>query len=132
MPTASGHVSCSAAVGRGIRGCCPNCGGRKIFTGMADLKPTCPSCGLHFEREEGYWVGAMTVLMAVVLLVFGIFFIGGMVLFWPEVPWTALVWIGVGLNILVPFALYGWSKTVWLGIDMAFSPPRDDEFLSAD
>jgi len=132
MPSSSRRVSRGATFGRGLRGRCPNCGGGKLFTGMADLKPACPKCGLRFEREDGYWVGAMTVLMAVVLIVFGVFFIGGMLLFWPDVPWTALVWGGVGLNILVPFVLYGWSKTVWLGLDMAFSPPRDEEFPIAD
>jgi len=121
------RVARRKAVGRGLRGHCPNCGAGKIFTGMADLKPACPSCGFHFEREDGYWVGAMTVLMTVVLIVFGLFFVVGMLLFWPDVPWNTLVWGGVGLNIIIPFALYGWSKTVWLGLDTAFSPVRDDE-----
>lgn len=128
MPSQSRHVSRRQALSRGLRGRCPNCGGGKLFTGLADLKESCPRCGFRFEREDGYWVGAMTVLMAVVLAVFGSFILGGMLLFWPDVPWNILVWGGVGLNIIVPFALYGWSKTVWLGVDMAFSPARDDEF----
>lgn len=128
MPSSFRRGSRGLAFRRGLRGRCPNCGGGKLFTGLADLKPECPRCGFRFEREDGYWVGAMTVLMAVVLIVFGLFFIGGMLVFWPDVPWNTLVWGGVGLNILVPFVLYGWSKTVWLGLDMAFSPARDDEF----
>lgn len=113
---------------RGFRGACPHCGGRGIFRGIADLRDACPTCGFSFVREEGYWVGAMTVIMALILVLFGGWFVGGMVLTWPDVPWTGLLIGGVILNGLVPFVLYGWSKTIWLGLDMAFNPARADEF----
>jgi uncharacterized protein (DUF983 family) len=113
---------------RGIRGACPHCGGRKVFKGIADLKDACPTCRFSFVREEGYWVGAMTVIMAVILLVFGLWFVGGMLLTWPDVPWTVLLIGGLVLNGLVPVLLYGWSKTIWVGLDMAFNPARAEEF----
>lgn len=116
------------ALGRGFRGACPHCGGRGIFAGFTELKPACPSCGFSFVREEGYWVGAMTVIMAIVLIVFGVWFVGGMLITWPDVPWTGLLIGGILLNGIVPFVLYGWSKTIWLGLDMAFNPARADEF----
>jgi uncharacterized protein (DUF983 family) len=115
---------------RGFAGACPHCGGRGIFAGIADLKDSCPSCGFSFVREEGYWVGAMTVIMALVLLFFGTWFVGGMLLTWPDVPWTTLLIGGLILNAIVPFALYGWSKTIWVGLDLAFNPARAEEFRS--
>lgn len=113
---------------RGVRGACPHCGGRGVFKGIADLKDACPTCRFSFVREEGYWVGAMTVIMAVILIVFGLWFVGGMLLTWPDVPWTVLLVGGLVLNGLVPVLLYGWSKTIWVGLDMTFNPARAEEF----
>jgi hypothetical protein len=79
-------------------------------------------------REEGYWVGAMVVIFAVVIVVFASWFIGGLLLTWPDVPWTALLVGGLVLNVLVPFLLYGWSKAVWVGLDLTFFPARGEEF----
>ena len=115
-------------IGRGMLGRCPHCGGRGIFASVNELKDACPSCGFSFVREEGYWVGAMTVIMAVILVVFGAWFVGGMLLTWPDVPWTLLMIGGLVLNGLVPFTLYGWSKAIWVGLDLAFTPARAEEF----
>lgn len=117
---------------RGFAGACPHCGGRGIFAGVAELKDACPSCGFSFVREEGYWVGAMTVIMALVLILFGAWFVGGMLLTWPEVPWTTLLIGGLILNAIVPFTLYGWSKSIWVGLDLTFNPARAEEFRSGE
>lgn len=112
----------------GLRGRCPACGGRGVFAGLHELKETCPTCGFSFVREEGYWLGAMIVIMGLVLGLFGTWFVGGMLLTWPDVPWTALLVGGIVLNGLVPVVLYGWSKTIWVGVDLAFNPARIEEF----
>lgn len=117
---------------RGISGRCPICGGRGIFAGIADLQESCPTCRFSFVREEGYWVGAMIVIMALVLISFGTWFVGGMLLTWPDVPWTGLLIGGLVINGAVPFVLYGWSKAIWVGLDVAFSPARAEEFLPDD
>jgi uncharacterized protein (DUF983 family) len=113
---------------RGVRGRCPNCGGRGIFAGIAELQDACPTCRFSFVREEGYWLGAMIVIMALVLVSFGTWFVGGMLLTWPDVPWTGLMIGGLLINGVIPFVLYGWSKAIWVGLDLAFNPARAEEF----
>ena len=39
----------------------------------------CPTCGHHFEREQGYWIGAMIVATAFTLAGFLATFVGGLV-----------------------------------------------------
>jgi uncharacterized protein (DUF983 family) len=117
---------------RGFTGRCPNCGGRGIFAGITELKESCPTCRFSFVREEGYWVGAMSVIFALILVLFGAWFVGGMLLTWPDVPWTPLLIGGLILNGIVPFALYGWSKAIWVGLDLTFSPARADEYRVDD
>jgi uncharacterized protein (DUF983 family) len=113
----------------GVRGRCPNCGSRGIFAGIAELQDACPACRFSFVREEGYWLGAMIVIMALVLVSFGTWFVGGMLLTWPDVPWTGLMIGGLLINGVIPFVLYGWSKAIWVGLDLAFNPARAEEFL---
>jgi uncharacterized protein (DUF983 family) len=79
------------ALARGLAMRCPVCGERRLFERFFRIKAQCPGCGLTFEREEGYWLGAMTVAMALVIAVFAVVFVGGMLVTWPDVPWTGLL-----------------------------------------
>lgn len=119
------------ALTRGLRKRCPNCGTGGLFATYFTIRDRCPGCGLTFEREEGYWLGAMIVAIGVTEALFGIWFIGGMLITWPDVPWTVLLIGGLVLNLVVPIAGYPWSKTVWMGLHMAFVPPEPAEEAAA-
>ncbi len=101
---------------------CARCGTRGIFRSYYRLHPTCPSCGMRFEREDGEWTGALTVIMAVTEVIFGVFLVAGLFLTWPDVPWMPLLVCGIVINILVPVLLYPWSQSVWIGLHYAFVP----------
>lgn len=107
---------------RGVRQRCPRCGGGGITTSFFELADACPTCGWHFEREDGYWLGAMIVLFAAVEVLFGLFLLLGILLSWPDVPWTGLLVGGLALNAAVPFLGYRWSKTTWMGLHTMFVP----------
>jgi uncharacterized protein (DUF983 family) len=107
---------------RGVTGACPRCGGRDVSDGFLTLKNECGDCRWMFEREEGYWLGSMGILIVVVLLFFAVFLAVGIIGFWPDVAWTALTYGGFALNLLVPIVLYRWSKMAWLGLHTAFAP----------
>jgi uncharacterized protein (DUF983 family) len=115
------------ALGRGMLRRCPACGAGGLFTGFFTLRERCPSCGLEFEREEGYWLGAMVVAMALVIAQFAVVFLGGLVLTWPDVPWTGLLVVTFVLNAVVPVVAYPWCKTVWMGIHHAAVPGNRHE-----
>src|SRR4051812_23871637 len=38
---------------------CPKCLRGKVFSGMVTMNECCPLCGHKFEREPGYFMGAM-------------------------------------------------------------------------
>ena len=40
---------------------CPVCRRGAIFSGWLELHPTCPACGLRFERESGYFLVAVLI-----------------------------------------------------------------------
>lgn len=121
-----------AMLGHALRRRCPVCGAPGIFDGWFTLRPRCPGCNFSFEREEGYWVGALIANIAVAELLFAAVFLGGVVLTWPEVPWLRLGVVGIAAMVGLPVAFYPLSKTLWLWVDLAFLHPLDADDLSAN
>jgi uncharacterized protein (DUF983 family) len=125
--TATEDVMDGKALGNGLRKRCPVCGEKDLFESFLTIKRTCPDCGLVFEREDGYWLGAMIVAMALVIVAFAVVFLGGLALTWPDVPWTGLLIGTIVVNLVVPVALYPWCMTVWMGLHHAFVTSNRDE-----
>jgi uncharacterized protein (DUF983 family) len=117
-------------IGRAFRRRCPRCGG-KAFSSYFTLREHCPQCGLGFEREEGYWVGALVINTAVVFGSFLVLFVGGMLLFWPDVPWGGLAAVTLGTMALLPILFYPWSKTLWMALELSWHPLEDHEVAAA-
>jgi uncharacterized protein (DUF983 family) len=109
-----------ALVMRGLRRTCPVCGVGKPFEGWWRMTPECPHCGHHYEREEGYWLSAAIINMAVTEALFGLILVTGIIASWPEVPWWPLLIAGAIMNVVVPTVFYPMSKTVWVAIDRYF------------
>jgi uncharacterized protein (DUF983 family) len=112
---------------RGAVGRCAHCGARGVFASYFTLHDRCPTCGYLFEREEGYWLGAMIANIGVTEALFGLFFVAGMLLTWPDVPWTGLLIGGLVINATVPVVYYPLSKTQWVGLHLAFVRPDPAE-----
>jgi len=84
----------------------------------------CRVCAYRFEREQGYFIGAMYINYGVTVL---IIVAGYFALEW----WTRItlgqqlaLWCGVG--ILLPVVFFRQSRGLWLGFDYIFNPGDDD------
>lgn len=117
---------------RGVFKRCPLCGERNIWASWGQLRPQCPQCGFQFERETGYWVGALVVNIALAELLFLITFVPTLIFTWPDVPWKPLAAIAVFTQLIVPWWFYPRSKTAFLGFDLYFNPNRASEGGSQD
>jgi uncharacterized protein (DUF983 family) len=115
-------------LGRGIRLRCPNCGEGRILRSWFHLQPKCPVCGLRTDRgEEDFFLGGMMwniVFSEGVLLVMGLV-VG--IATWPDVPWTAMQWVGIALMAITPFLLYPFSLGFWLANDIWIRPVTAEE-----
>jgi hypothetical protein len=80
----------------------------------------CPRCGLHFEREQGYWAGALAINIILVGGLFVVAFAIALALTLPDVPVGPLLAILVPVMIIGPIVAYPFSKTLWVAIDLAF------------
>jgi uncharacterized protein (DUF983 family) len=117
---------------RAVRRRCPLCGTKPIFDGYFALRDRCPGCNFSFEREEGYWVGAMIANIAVAEALFAVLFIGGIAVTYPDVPWTQLGVASIAAMVALPILFYPFSKMVWLWIDLAYIHPVGADDLSAN
>ena len=84
----------------------------------------CRVCAYRFEREQGYFIGAMYINYGVTVLII----VGGyFALEW----WTPItlaqqlaLWSGVG--IILPVAFFRQARGLWVGFDYIFNPGEDD------
>ena len=114
------------ALGRAMRLRCPRCGRTQLFTGWFTMHERCAVCGLVYEREQGYFVGAIYVNYAVTVAI-----AVGTVL---VLDWTigltlrAQLALGIALVTLVPLVFFRYARSLWLGVDHLVTqlerPPR--------
>ena len=83
---------------------------------MAD---DCPRCGLHFEKDPGYWLGSVMINTGATQGLFVIVLMLGMIAFWPDVPWVALLIIGIAIATLTPVLFHPFSRTFWIATERA-------------
>ncbi len=117
-------------VGRALRRRCPRCGA-PAFTSWFALKEHCDSCGMRFEREPGYWVGAVIINTTVIFVTFVVLFGGLVVATWPDVPWATVMIVTVAANIAIPVVFYPMSKTVWSALELSWHPLEPEEIEAA-
>ena len=115
---------------RALRLRCPACGGGPVFVTWLRMCPSCPSCGLRYDREPegGYWVGATTINLFATEAVFALAFVGALILTWPSPPWDLIVWGDVGLMIAFPIFFFPFSKTLFIAVDLTFRPREPGDF----
>lgn len=103
---------------------CPYCGGGGIYKGYLELRESCPTCGVRFEREEGYFLGAyaLNLIFAEILgLGIALFLIFGTGLRDAGLLWQEVV--AVALAVAFPLLFFPYSRTVWIAMDLTFHPP---------
>jgi uncharacterized protein (DUF983 family) len=108
---------------------CPRCrDGRifrkSIFAGFPAMHQRCPACGLKFEREEGYFLGAMYFSYGLSLAAI----VGFGVILWLLTSWPLLKITLWAIVLFLPFApaLTLFSRVLWIYLDQTFDPQKDD------
>lgn len=113
---------------RGLTLRCARCGGRGILKNWFQIKEHCPTCNLKFEREPGYWTGALAINLICPLGLLLITLFASLIATSPNVPVVPLVIISLAIALLGPLVWYPFSRTLWIAIDQGFlvAFDRDD------
>jgi uncharacterized protein (DUF983 family) len=102
---------------RGLMRRCPRCGQGRLFRRWFTFPKTCPRCGLRFEREEGAFLGSLTINYGVTGLAFFALLVGWMIVAGGRVRWVPLILASTAVVIVVPLFFYPFAKTLWAAVD---------------
>jgi len=116
---------------RGATRRCSRCGGRNLFESWFKIRTRCPRCGLRLEREEGGFLGAMTINYVVTAVVFLVVMIVWLVLDLPDVQVLRLTIAAIGVTLVFPLLFWSFSKTIWAAVDFLVYR-SDPEYASVD
>jgi uncharacterized protein (DUF983 family) len=102
---------------------CPRCGRGKLSDGFFRMRRECPLCRLVFEREQGFFVGAIYVNYAATVLIAmpGFFLLD----YYAEISLLQQLVLWGAFTIVFPILFFRHSRSLWLGTAYFFSP--DDE-----
>jgi uncharacterized protein (DUF983 family) len=107
---------------------CPRCRIGKIFRGsllrgFPRMHERCPVCDLKFEREEGYFLGAMYISYGIGVVMICAFATA----LWMLTRWSLQRVVLLGILIFVPFApgITLFSRVLWIYLDRSVDPEKD-------
>ncbi len=97
-----------------LTGRCPMCDEGRAFSGPLSMHSRCDVCGVVFDRDEGFWTGAVTLPYIIacfwVVSVLAIAFATGRIMD------PALGWFVPVSTVAITGAMYPLSKRFWLGL----------------
>ena len=105
------------------RGFCPRCRRGRVFRGLMMMNEACPLCAHRFEREPGFFVGAMYVSYGfAVVLYLALVVAAGRIR--PACTETSIFM--TAFLIFLPFVpfVFRYSRLVWLHLDWALDPAQ--------
>jgi len=107
------------------RGLCPRCRRGAIYERvwlwrLPAMYAYCPECGLKYEREQGYFLGAMYISYGLALIT--IFLIA--LALWLATSWSIERDVAVAALLFVPLVpiLVTVSRVLWIHFDRAVDP----------
>ncbi|HEX8143139.1 MAG TPA: hypothetical protein VF553_11130 [Pyrinomonadaceae bacterium] len=100
---------------RCLRLLCPACGQSSIVQRPFKIKDQCPFCRSHFKREDGFFVGAISINVVTTEVVI-------LALYLISMPFIGAYYQAVlstlfAVAVLFPLAFYHHSWSLWLSLD---------------
>jgi uncharacterized protein (DUF983 family) len=99
-----------------LRQRCPRCREGRVFRSSTQMNPACPVCELSFEREEGYFLGAMYVSYAISMVVLGLMmWVASLLL--PTWDLGILVLVACVFYLPLVPTVFRYSRVIWIHFD---------------
>jgi uncharacterized protein (DUF983 family) len=107
-------------IGSGLRLRCPRCGVGRLYAKPFRMYGKCTHCGLKFEREQGYFVGAIYLNYAATVLIAvpGFFILDSFTKI--TIHQQLAVW--VPFAIIFPLIFFHHSRSLWLALEHLLNP----------
>ncbi|MCC6420117.1 MAG: DUF983 domain-containing protein [Gemmataceae bacterium] len=99
-----------------LRQRCPRCRQGRVFGSLVRTNPACPLCGLSFEREEGYFLGAMYISYGMSIVCLGLLMWLGTLLL-PTWDLGTLVLLATAAYLPIVPIVFRYSRVLWIHFD---------------
>lgn len=118
MLSSSGFIDVAGSV---LRQRCPRCHRGRMFSGWIRMYAACPVCRYAFEREPGYFVGAMYVSYALAVPTLVLL---AVLVHWLVPSWYGLSLLGATLLVFLPLVplIFRYSRAIWAHLDWTIDP----------
>jgi uncharacterized protein (DUF983 family) len=108
-------------LGRALRLKCPSCGETKLFESFLKVRRACDHCGMVFQQEQGYFIGAIYINVGLTyFLILATYAVS--LIFWSTISNRAYV-IMLAFAATVPIAFFRWSRSFWLALNFLIVKP---------
>jgi uncharacterized protein (DUF983 family) len=102
---------------------CPICLKAPIFSGAMAMHAQCPNCRYVFEREPGYFLGAIVIGYALAVpVVAGFGF--GIHRLRPTLSWEFSFLLGFALYLGLTPTIFRYARGIWIYFDNWLDPPE--------
>ena len=110
-------------LGHGLRFRCPRCGQGSLYGKPFKMNEHCANCALKFEREQGYFIGAIYINYAatIAIAVPGFFLLDA----FTDISINQQLAIWVPFAVIFPLIFFHHSRSLWLVLDHFFNPPEN-------
>lgn len=125
-----GRIPFRVGAARALARRCPVCGIGAMFERWYTTRRRCASCGFAFEREQGYFIGAMYVnygaTIGIVLAgFFSIELATGIATERQIIPWLIFA-------LVFPAFFFPFSRALWLAFDLSINAPAECELAAEE
>jgi uncharacterized protein (DUF983 family) len=101
-----------------VRQRCPVCLKGPMFSGLITMYARCPRCGHQFERETGFFQGAMYVSWVTSVGLFATLALLAKFLLEPHIGLFAALAIAVLVYMLAVPMLFRYSRVIWAHLNI--------------
>ena len=100
---------------------CPICLRGPVFRSLLGTHPDCPNCGIHFERETGYFLNAMFFAYVIGFLILA------PTMLYLYIRQVSTLWFTIIVTaetlLLWPW-VFRYSRVLWLHMDQLIDPRK--------
>jgi hypothetical protein len=89
------------------------------------MNKRCPDCNLQFERESGFFLGAIYINYGLTAMIVTVLFMA--LLITRALPQNQIKMLTLSIAILFPLLFFRHARSLWLGFDFMVDPRQSDE-----
>ena len=101
---------------------CPVCLNGKMFAGRLRMHPTCPVCGHRFEREQGFFQGAMYVSWVLGVSYLAVLGVLAQLVLVPRIGIAWAVACVVAIHVTCIPLVFRYSRVIWAHLNVRTKP----------